>query len=61
MKCFASRTICSVDRLDPRVAMTIETLLLTEILRPLMPQDNALGSYGVDAFARIIAERLGVP
>jgi hypothetical protein len=41
-----------------QVQTTFETLLLETILEPLAGKDDMLGSYGVQTFAQLIAERL---
>ena len=44
------------DRVQQMVAM--ETVILAQILRPLFPDDGALGGYGAEVFAREVASRL---
>lgn len=52
----------NVDSADMRaVHVTMRTLLLEEMLRPLAGPNDALASYGIESFARLLAERLGAP
>ena len=41
-----------------QVHVTFETMLLEPILAPMAGGNDALASYGVQAFAHLLAERL---
>jgi len=38
--------------------VTLETLLLESVLEPLAGSNDALASYGMESFARLLAQRL---
>jgi hypothetical protein len=52
----------SVNRTDAqRATSTLEALLFTEALKPLMRDADPLGGYGVSYFAQLLAASLEKP
>lgn len=43
------------------VQITMRTLLLESILKPLAGEDDALASYGMESFAHMLARQLEGP
>lgn len=41
------------------VQITMRSLLLESILKPLAGEDDALASYGMESFAHLLAQQLG--
>lgn len=58
MRCCASPTISSVDRIA-RAGIAFETLLLEPMLQPLMPAFGDFGGFALDLVARDIAAHDG--
>jgi hypothetical protein len=59
MRCCASPTTCNVDSLDAqRVRTTLEALMLTDVLKPVMRDADALGGYGVSYFAQLLSQKM---
>jgi hypothetical protein len=57
MRCCASPTTCNVDSADARsVGVALEAMLLTPMLQPLVTGMDAIGTYGLGAIARELAE-----
>jgi hypothetical protein len=46
-----------VDSAAFRVGAAFEAMLLAPVLRPMLAGTDAVGEYGVDLFARDVAER----
>jgi len=43
------------------VQITMRTLLLESILKPLAGENDALASYGIESFAQLLARQWGTP